>query len=138
LFALIKFPEDIQAKIKDLPYKEQVETAYKLAFEDSSYGVGKIYKLKLLKQKSYYSSYTSGDEMDFLEDDKNFEEYVKSKAFPFKFKMLFVIDGDINFDDLHVRVKSEAAEEKRIISLDDCIKEFNSEELLVGNNQVYC
>jgi len=48
--------------------------------------------------------------------------------------MLLVNDGDINFEDLHVKSKSEAHEDKRRVSLDDCIKEFNHEELLVGNN----
>jgi ubiquitin C-terminal hydrolase len=46
--------------------------------------------------------------------------------------------GDINLENLCNRAKSSNEEEKQSINLDDCIKQFNMEELLVGNNQVYC
>lgn len=119
VFALIKFPQEIQDKLNALQEEQKVEAAYKIAFEDSSYGLEKLYKLKLLKKKAYYSSYSASDERDFLEDDKTFKDFLGENTY--RFKLLMVSNGDIDFSELHVKVKSEAEEQKRVVSLDDCI-----------------
>lgn len=138
-FPLLELPIELNEKIVDKTFEEQVETAYKFLFEDSDEGEALFYRLRYMKKdKKQYYSYSKEEEAEIKEDEMSIEELAgQSGTKELTLKITFVEKAQIELAAIG-HIKDSYGADSQVVSLDDCMAKFSAEELLQDENQVYC
>lgn len=114
-YHFIEFPEEFKEKIDKVETLDQkVELAFKLCFEESSFGKDNLYSFKH-KWSTYYST---NPDPDVDKDELSLEEYVNLSSQKLnRFWVVLKVEGKINYRSILYKEELEHQDIKGNITL---------------------
>jgi len=92
-------------------------------------------------KKCPYTGETNREGAEFKEDDMNLDEFCSLGKDEIPLSIIFPMNPELDLAKIKTKEErsySSSSSGQNIVSLDDCISQFSTEELLKEENQVYC
>jgi len=149
LYPILQFSPSIRAKLQAIENEQdRIEEAYKLAFEDSTYGEEELYELQLVNNRDSNEGcpacrkpHKGNCKFDFQQ--KSYKSFLNHCSNDPEVMILWKINTAIDLSVFERPDKKLIGEpEKKLknkkIDLDLCLNQFRQDEILDGDNKWYC
>lgn len=149
LYPILNLPKDLVNKLKQINSEdEKIEMAFKLVFEDSTYGEEELYELQLLNNRessegcpSCRKPHKNACKFDFMQ--KSYKSFLNHSHNDPEVCILWKMNSSTDLAPFErpekmVIGEAEKARKGKKIDLDLCMDSFRQEEILDGDNKWYC